>query len=144
MELFKKKNLEYTELFTEAAYVHLGPNNPLYYENKFKLKDYRNFPFVVCSYNYTDNFSAFFERSGFEPSSVIKVSTMKNVLNIVSTTNIIHLGLKLHSNLTFSSVISIPLNLDGYHFKVGLIENASTNLCEITSEFIEMIKNLER
>ncbi|SMB90542.1 DNA-binding transcriptional regulator, LysR family [Desulfonispora thiosulfatigenes DSM 11270] len=119
LELFKKKRLEYTEIFTETIHINLGPTNPLYHKESFNLKDCAEFPLVVSSYGYYDKFLPLFKDIGFEPLSVIRVDNMDNILNIISSTNIIHLGLKFHDNVPSCSIKSIPLNFKEIFLKLA-------------------------
>ena len=141
MKLLKESNLVFHELFKAKPHVFIGQNHPLANKKSLTLEQLDEYPFL--SFEQGNNNSFYFSeeiQSTYPHKRSIKVSDRATLFNLLLGLNGYTISTGIISQELNPEIIAIPLKVNDY-LKIGYITHKNTNLSNISTLYIEKLKN---
>ena len=137
-----KKGLSFTQLLKASPHVFLRRDHPLASYDSLGYFELQGFPYV--SYEQGEHNSSYFTEEmldSFRAKKHIEISDRATLMNLLLITDSYTVGTGIMpSALNDGDIVSIPLQCDDSYI-IGYLLNSGRLVSEMTSEFIEKLKD---
>jgi Transcriptional regulator len=144
LRLLKNKQLEFHDISKEDLYIYLGPNNPLYNNEKVKLGDLQGYPYASYQEEANDYHFELKLLGAYYISKKINVydraSLQDTLLQTAAYSIGFHFNRIYNTNKAYDRIKAFRIDSPGIYARLGWIKHKQTLLSPIGNEFINLVK----